>query len=186
MNTNEKNNQPDKSLDKITKTSIKLPPTICKDTLYGMSNRSKKYTEELGESFALAMATGMSKTAACVIVGIHPDTMREWSNSDSPHYIEEFYEWLRLGETFSLAWWEEVGRLNLGNKEFNSTLYMMNMQNRHNWTRKLEGKLEQVNTEKKEIEVKIDDATEGKLARIAEILHECGAIPSSNEIIEKQ
>jgi len=45
----------------------------------------------------------------------------------------EFAETIKKGDLLCEAWWEKQGRLNLQNREFNSTLWYMNMRNRFKW-----------------------------------------------------
>lgn len=45
----------------------------------------------------------------------------------------ELIDIVEQGRVLSRAWWEEHGRMNLYNKEFNSTLWYMNMKNRFGW-----------------------------------------------------
>lgn len=64
--------------------------------------------------------------------------IRLWYNyldEDHVSYSEEFCEAIKQADDLRLAWWEGKGRVNLDNKEFNSTLFMMNMVNRFGWRR---------------------------------------------------
>lgn len=45
----------------------------------------------------------------------------------------EYREAIKLGETLSEGWWLSTGRRNLDNKQFNNTLWVMNMNNRFGW-----------------------------------------------------
>lgn len=50
----------------------------------------------------------------------------------------EFARFLAKGRTLSKAWWYEKHRTNLGNKEFNTSLYNFAMKNRFGWADKVE------------------------------------------------
>ena len=138
--------------------------------------RPSKYRSKYCLNVIDYMSRGLSKNSVACKLGIAVKNMTEWSK----HY-PEFHMALKIGEQLSKHWWEEVGRLNIYNKNFNSTLYMMQMQNRHGWTRRLDGNIhasiENVNTERKEVILKIERSDE-HVGKVLEILHRNGAIES--------
>lgn len=60
-------------------------------------------------------------------------TIYEWMEK-----FPEFGEAVKTGRDGSKGWWEREGRLALRDKEFNSTLWYMNMKNRHGYRDKTE------------------------------------------------
>lgn len=60
-----------------------------------------------------------------------------FSNNLWERLIEEdqiFWETIKKGRTLAQSWWEEKGRKNIKDKDFNSTLWYMNMKNRYGWS----------------------------------------------------
>lgn len=45
----------------------------------------------------------------------------------------EFWETVKMGKFLAESWWLTNGRKNIHNKDFNSTLWYMNMKNRYGW-----------------------------------------------------
>lgn len=145
-------------------TASKMPSLLKSSNGY-----PSKYDDENHPLLVLrCMAEGASKAELCLEIGINPDTIYEWEKRHP-----SFKEAIRIGEQLSQAWWLTLGRKNLWNREFNSILWMMNMQNRHGWTRKMDvsGKAEVEHsgtvTEKKEITL---DLSSGRRAEVAAIL----------------
>lgn len=60
-------------------------------------------------------------------------TIYEWMEK-----FEEFGDAIKRGKDFGEGWWKHNGRVNIFNKEFNSTLYYMNMKNRFGWRDKVD------------------------------------------------
>lgn len=52
--------------------------------------------------------------------------------------IPAFNDFVEKGRTLSQAWWYEVGRTSLFNKDLNVALYNFNMKNRHGWADKVD------------------------------------------------
>ncbi len=75
-------------------------------------------------------AQGMSTNTIALKLGVSHNCMFMWARK-----LPEFRQALDAAQELSKGWWEEMGRLNLENRNFNNTLYMMNMQNRFGWHR---------------------------------------------------
>lgn len=60
-------------------------------------------------------------------------TLYEWMDRHP-----KFAEAIKKGREQSKGWWLKKGRENIGNKEFNSGLWFMNMKNRWGWADKRE------------------------------------------------
>ena len=58
----------------------------------------------------------------------------------------EFGEAVNQSKEFAQGWWMHEARMNIRNKEFNSTLWYMNMKNRFGWVDKQEVKQESIVT----------------------------------------
>lgn len=57
------------------------------------------------------------------------NTWMKWKEEE-----EIIKETLKIGNYLALGWWKTQGRINLQNKEFNNTLFYMNMKNRFGWS----------------------------------------------------
>lgn len=134
-----------------------LPEPLPKRTFNKLKEgRPTKYRPQLCAKIIELMAEGKTRVSAITEMGITEPTFWSWTTEfisekgeDSKTYKKlntnfkpDFLKAVKIGEALNRMWWEEVGRLNIHNKDFNSTLYMMQMQNRHGWTRKLEGKVD--------------------------------------------
>lgn len=63
-------------------------------------------------------------------------TMRQFNSmlADNP----TFNKLVEFGRTLSLAWWESQSRKNIGNKSFNTPLWVFTMKNKYGWADKIE------------------------------------------------
>jgi len=66
---------------------------------------------------------------------------------------------IKLGVEFSEGWWMEKGRENIDNKEFNSTLWYMNMKNRFGWKDKSENTQTLIAMDYDDIKKNLNDET---------------------------
>ena len=98
--------------------------------------RPTKYKKDMLKIVESEMAEGASKVELCAELGIDYQTFLDWQNPKKSNHVPEFLESVKKGEELSEAWWLRQGRKNLTNKEFNPTLWYMNMKNRHGWADK--------------------------------------------------
>ena len=99
--------------------------------------RPTKYKPEMCETVIELMKEGASQYEVLATLGISEDTFYRWKKEN-----EEFSESIKRGSQLSQAWWEKEGRISLDDRQFNSTLWYMNMKNRFKWADKQEVKNE--------------------------------------------
>ena len=87
-----------------------------------MKHFNLKYTEDYCQKVEDLMSSGMSITEVASTLGIHRDTIYDWSKK-----FPEFKQAMRNGVALSQAWWERQARLNIDKKEFNHRLWEFNM-----------------------------------------------------------
>lgn len=101
------------------------------------AGRPTKYKPEMCAQVVELMREGASLAEVSAEIGITRETLNQWRHSN-----EKFSDAVKNGIELSRAWWERKGRVNLENKDFNATLWYMNMKNRHGWADKVEKKQE--------------------------------------------
>jgi transposase len=97
------------------------------------AGRPTKYDPVFCEQIIELMRAGYSILEVAYQLEVHKDTIYEWEKVHS-----EFSDALKKARDYSEGWWLLQGRNNLNNKEFNSTLWYMNMKNRHKWSDKVD------------------------------------------------
>lgn len=100
-----------------------------------MTNISKYDPEKMIPRLLELMSGGASIVEVCANLGISRPTFYAWLDDEGK---KEFKEAFEAGELLSQAWWEREGRIALRDREFNSSLWYMNMKNRFNWADKQE------------------------------------------------
>jgi len=109
--------------------------------------RPDHYKPEMCERLIVLMSEGASKLEVAAQLGLpNRETISEYAEK-----YPEFGDALKQGMLYSEAWWMTEGRYNIRNKEFNSTLWYMNMKNRFGWRDKTENQTT-VTVEVKEID----------------------------------
>lgn len=167
----------------------RIPTELLQKYMYSFG-RPSDYDPEMCTDLILIMAEGRSFTNAATLMGISHVTAYDWiqefiDGEPNPRYKSDFSKAAKIGNALSELWWDEIGRCNLNNQKFNNTLYMMFRQNKHGWTRRLDGKIETTNhtiDEKRTIiEHTMNIQGEDSIAEIARILVESGAFKPAVE-----
>ena len=99
--------------------------------------RPTKYKPQMCEVVIELMREGASQDEVIGHLDISRDTFYRWKEEH-----EEFSDSIKRGSQLSQAWWEKKGRISLDDRQFNSTLWYMNMKNRFKWADKQEVKNE--------------------------------------------
>lgn len=95
--------------------------------------RPTLYCPEMCHILIGLMQQGASKREVAAELGISHETLYAYGEKHP-----EFSDAIKKGELLSEAWWEKQGRINLYNREFNPTLWYMNMKNRFGWRDKVD------------------------------------------------
>lgn len=91
-----------------------------------------KYDPELMPVVAFDILTdGKTVHALLIEFGISMNELKTWCAK-----FPEFCKAVELGMSYSYHWWLEQGRMNIGNPDFNTKLYEMQMKNRFGWLTK--------------------------------------------------
>jgi len=94
-----------------------------------------KYDPEICKKVIALMMDGYSIKEVAYKLKIARSTLYLWMEE-----FEEFSDTVKEGVDFGEGYWMSAGRENLHNKDFNSTLWYMNMKNRFGWSDKTESK----------------------------------------------
>jgi hypothetical protein len=89
---------------------------------------ASKYDKKYCTLLTQMMKEGASVAEVAAKIGVHRVTLYKWADKEPA-----FKAAMELGKEFSEAWWMTVARHNLTNKQFNATLWYMNMKNRFGW-----------------------------------------------------
>lgn len=113
---------------KSSKTSGKIVKTsqLHKEIRYHADNY--KYKPEYRDLVRETIKEGDTINAFCVEVGVCKETVKRW-REEHP----DFDEAVRSALCHSELWWERLGKNNVGNSDFNTTLYIIQMRNRFGW-----------------------------------------------------
>jgi len=101
-----------------------------------VSTIKKIWTKKNKEEVLSLLKDGVGKSTVLCLLGVSRDTFYKWLKKDlnscdkeCVELYKDFQETIRQGEAASQSWWEEKGRKNLDNREFNTALYNFNMKN---------------------------------------------------------
>ena len=92
------------------------------------AGRPSSYDPSICGDIPQMFAEGQSKAEVARELKISRDTMNRWEKEHP-----EFSDAIKKGVQLSEAWWVKQGRIALREKEFNATLWYMNMKNRFGW-----------------------------------------------------
>lgn len=103
--------------------------------------RPSKYSPAHCDSLVEHMKSGLSFESFAGTVGVHRDTLYEWEKRHA-----KFSDAKKRGEALSLLWWERLGKAamlgepitdsngrKLSFENFNTTMWIFSMKNRHGW-----------------------------------------------------
>lgn len=133
-----------------------------------VGGRPTNYRPKMCIQAIQSMSTGQGWVETAGNLLTFKDNMLKWAENNA-----EFRFALKIGRTLYEIWWKNQGRMNMHNKNFNAVLWMMNMTNRLNWTRKTDQtetiKGEQTITHKHVIE-QVKKRSEKELTEVLDIL----------------
>lgn len=90
--------------------------------------RPTDYTPDLCEKVIPLLKEGMSIEELGLELDVGYSTIYAWMERHP-----KFKEAINTGREYAQGWWMKQGRENVKTKEFNSTLWYMNMKNRFKW-----------------------------------------------------
>ena len=106
------------------------------------TGKPPKATLEIACRMFACLSQGFDVKESAALTGIsHVVLCEYWCNIDNEYFDRNFTVMIARGIDVGMVWWTVQGKAAMWYKDFNSTLWMMNMGNRYGWTRKLEGKV---------------------------------------------
>jgi hypothetical protein len=163
---------------------VKLNPSRPKKARKSPRGRPSKYK---GEDTCVAaiqgLSVGMDLVEVSAKLGVMYETFRVWRKT-----IPEFSVAIKIGIRLSEQWWKRMGRYAIGqpSRNFNATVWIMNMTNRFDWVRKDE-RTETVKGEKivthnhKHVVEEIAKRSSEHTAEVVRILVESGVLSAEVE-----
>lgn len=95
--------------------------------------RPIKYEPSMCDKVMPLMEQGASIAEVAAELGVAISTLTLWREQ-----YPDLSAAIKRGIDASQSWWEKHGRIQLENRDFNATLWYMNMKNRFNWRDKTE------------------------------------------------
>jgi orotate phosphoribosyltransferase-like protein len=107
--------------------------------------RPSSYSPDMLPKILELMEEGASLVEVAAELNISRSTLNDWKDEESERFNKDFSDTIKRGVELSNAWWEREGRKALRDKEFNSTLWYMNMKNRFDWADNVKNKNDNTN-----------------------------------------
>lgn len=92
-----------------------------------------KYKPDMVPRMIEHMSQGYGIIETASYLGLHVETLYDWTDFESPRYKPELSEALKLGEQLCRTWWLQQGKEGLRDRNFNTSLWIFNAKNRLGW-----------------------------------------------------
>lgn len=159
-----------------TKSPMKSVPEALTPVRLAVSRPRSIYDPDvICPSIEQMASEGQSFVEIAVNLNVSPKTLQFWAST-----YPEFRECVERSRLLMQAYWERIGRMNVENPRFNTTLWMHHMSNRFGWS-KTDGNVENTLPVPKEEPKQIESPSIESRVKVLRILRDAGVLPGPSQ-----